>query len=133
MSDTPYSFTAEELARALTIYKRSHFDLNGKGTIYLRLAARAINGFGFQTIDIGDVTVHEAARRQGVFSNALLVVEAAAVLLDRDAVYVQQIVNPLIPPALWRRGYSLCVSIGTGKPAPLDMFKPVLSPTEQKQ
>lgn len=128
-----YSFTAEEIARALPLLKRSHFDLNGKGTIYLRLAARAIDSIGLRTIDIGDVTVHEAARMQGVFSNALLVVEAAAVLLDRDAVYVQQIVNPVIPPALWRRGYVLCVGIGTGKPAPLDMFKPVFSPTEQNQ
>lgn len=120
---TPEAFTPEEIARILTMFKRSHFDLDGRGRVYLRLAARVLDGAGYRTLDFADINVNENARMQGVFNDTLATIEAAARLLKRDCVYVESIVNPVLRPALERRGYRVCMGFHLGKATTLDMFK----------
>lgn len=123
-----YSFSASEIARVLPKLRRSHFNLDAYGYVYLRLALRTIDGIGIRTLDLADVDVHEEARRNRIFTHALDVIELAAELLECDAVYVQSIVNPIVARTLEKRGYSLCIGFIVGEATALDAYKPTHNP-----
>jgi hypothetical protein len=98
---------AASIVRALSKQNRQWIDLAGRGEIYLRRAAMELHSRERSGLAIANVGVKVEYRRQGVFSNAVKVVERAAALMGLECVYVEDILNPVLVPALEERGYTI--------------------------
>jgi hypothetical protein len=99
--------TSDEIVTTLRRYRRAWFDLNGRGAIYLRSGWRNADGAQYTTITIANVEVIERERRNGVFSDAVAVVERAARKALVHAVFIESVTNPIVSDALARRGYTI--------------------------
>ena len=100
--------TANDICRALPVLGRAWFDIDGCGAVYLRRASiRVIDGIPRTALDIANIEIHESSRRRGLFSQTVATVELAAVRMGVDCVFVENIFNPIVEQALWRRGYTL--------------------------
>lgn len=72
--------------------------------IYVRKGYHILGGAANYTLDIANVTVKTGFRGRGIFSSMLSIAER---LNPFAAVYVESIQNPILGPALERRGYIL--------------------------
>ncbi|MFP4891200.1 hypothetical protein [Paraburkholderia sp. EG304] len=97
----------ESIVGPLSRSSRAWIDLDGCGSLYLRLTSRGIDGLPRTVIDIANVEVLSAYRLRGLFARSVQVVEEAARYLGRDGVFVELVLNPIVRDALARRGYSI--------------------------
>ncbi|MGF6664084.1 GNAT superfamily N-acetyltransferase [Paraburkholderia atlantica] len=75
--------------------------------MYLRQSTLVLEGESRCGLDIANVGVREQYRRQGVLSNAIDIVEEAAARMGLGYVLVEHILNPVLVPALERRGFTI--------------------------
>ncbi|MGP8442374.1 hypothetical protein ACT2E5_09595 [Burkholderia vietnamiensis] len=87
--------------------ERRWFNLGGRGELYLRRSRRILENEECEGLDIANVGVKKKYRRNGVFSNAVSVVEEAAARMALGYVHVEAIMNPVLIPALQKRGYTV--------------------------
>ncbi|WP_423396055.1 hypothetical protein [Burkholderia sp. LMG 21824] len=95
---------AARIADALHGTNRAFIDCT-IATVYVRCAARFFDGEPFMTLDIANVEVHERYRQHGIFSVLVEECERAALMLGRQGVFVENVLNPIVFEALKRRGY----------------------------
>lgn len=86
------------------MFARSSWKHGKEGKIYLRASRRLLGGKVLDTIDLATVELHEEFWGKGVFSQVLAQVERKAAEHGR-AVFVENVLNPIIDGALRRRGY----------------------------
>lgn len=98
--------TANYIVGAITGHRNAEIDLDGCGRVYMRRSHRMIERQTLRCLDVADINVIEAHRRQGIFSNVISAAEEAAKLMQFDAVFVESILNEIVVDALTRRGYS---------------------------
>lgn len=79
--------------------------LMGPIDLYVRVNIRLLGHSSHRTLDLVDITVAEDQQGKGVFRSLLAYVEVAAAQ-NGMAIFVENIVNPIIRSALGRRGYS---------------------------
>jgi hypothetical protein len=83
------------------------FDLGGRGCVYLRRSTLTLENQKLDGLTVANVGVEKEHRRKGVFSNTVAVVEEAAALMALGFVFVEAILNPVLVPALEKRGYAI--------------------------
>jgi GNAT superfamily N-acetyltransferase len=103
----PVALTSAEITVAMSRLDRAWFELAGMGGAYIRRSFRRIDGFPYHALDLANVEVLEPYRNQGVFSEVVTCVIAAAYRLQKDCVYVEAIHNPIVTTALVKRGFRL--------------------------
>ncbi|MGF6465264.1 N-acetylglutamate synthase-like GNAT family acetyltransferase [Paraburkholderia youngii] len=75
--------------------------------MYLRQSTLVLEGESRCGLEIANVGVREQYRRQGVLSSAICIVEEAAARMGLGFVFVESILNPVLVPALERRGFTI--------------------------
>lgn len=74
--------------------------------VYVRKGYHLLEGKQAITFDVANIHVHEEARGKGIFSTWLDMVETMAHEEGFDAVYVENLLNPLLANFLVRAGYT---------------------------
>lgn len=95
------------ITETLSRCDRHWFNLAGRGEIYLRRSTLVLEGASRYGLEIANVGVRERYRRQGVLSNAVGMVEEAAAHMGLGYVLVENILNPVLVPALEKLGYTV--------------------------
>ncbi|MBI6882615.1 hypothetical protein [Pseudomonas putida] len=73
--------------------------------VYVRVNTRLLGHSSHRTLDLVDITIAEDQQGKGIFRSLLAYLEVAAAQNGR-AIFVENIVNPILRSALARRGYS---------------------------
>lgn len=96
---------AAAIVAAMEGRRNATLDLGGKGRLYVRRSHRFVEGRAVACLDLADIEVWEAHRRQGLAAAVIEAAQQAAAIMGMQAVYAESVINTAMQGALLRRGY----------------------------
>lgn len=107
MSSFLKTFKVSETAKFFSGQRRNAWVKDGAVCVYLRLSQRYVNGTAVTTFEIANINVVESKQNNGHFKAWYDKAEFMAQLAGIQAMYVENVLNPVMDGICLRRGFQL--------------------------